>query len=144
MRLICYWSDWKGTYLTWPRNCLLWKGKMSTLPSVWKNLFCRHLVQNDLLWDTIVGNLINFYTDPDTQTQVRASFDPMQVIERWPIYLFWLVPKFMKMPFYLIFWPSTKWMDVPFYLLVFWPRCTTASFDMVSHPNKIYLLKLTC
>ena len=44
VRLICYWSDWKGTYLTWPRNCLLWKGKMSTLPSVWKNLFCRHLV----------------------------------------------------------------------------------------------------
>ena len=39
VRLICYWSDWKGTYLTWPRNCLLWKGKMSTLPSVWKNLY---------------------------------------------------------------------------------------------------------
>ena len=140
MRLICYWSDWKGTYLTWPRNCLLWKGKMSTLPSVWKNLFCRHLEQNDLLWDTICCILINFYTDPNTQTEVRASCDPIHVIAHWPRYLFWPGPKFMKMSFYLIFWPDTKWMDIPFYLLLFWPRCTKASFDMVCHPNKIYLL----
>ena len=114
------------------RNCLLWKGKMSTLPCVSKNLFCRHLEQHDLLWDTIVCILINFYTDPDTQTQVRASFDPIHVIAHWPRYLFWPGPKFMKMPFKVIFWP--------FYLLVFWLRCTTASFDMVCHPNKIYLL----
>ena len=129
VRLICYWSDWKGTYLTWPRNCLLWKGKMSTIPSVWKNLFCRHQVGNDLLWEKIACILINFYTDPDTQTQVRASFEPIHVISHWPRYLFWPGPKFMKMPFKVIFWP--------FYLLVFWPRCTTVSFDMVCPPNKI-------
>ena len=49
-----------------------------------------------------------------TQTQVRASFDPIHVIAHWPRYLFWPGPKFMKMPFKVIFWP--------FYLLVFWPR----------------------
>ena len=81
------------------------KGKMSTLSSVWKNLFCRHLEGNDLLWDTIVYILINFYTDPDTQIQVRASFEPIHVIAHWPRYLSWPGPKFMKMPFKVIFWP---------------------------------------